>query len=181
VIDAPPSSLFSVILVEPDHVDRVLAHSALAAAGFAVTATNNYEDAHDALMARPPLVLVTTVRLGAHNGIQLALRAQAERPGIALVLTSSMPDAVLQAEADRLGATFVLKPVAPEDLMAAVYRTALRQAPAGALGSEPIRPPFERRRADRRVSAGPGVVDERRRVSRRRDIVSVLLGLPASV
>jgi CheY-like chemotaxis protein len=180
VIDVPPSSLFSVLLVEPDHVDRVVAHSALASAGFVVTATNSYDDARDVLQARPPLVLVSTVRLGAQSGIELAHQALSEKRRLAVVMTSSTPDPVLQREAERIGATFVLKPVTPEDLLAAVYRTALRHPNADA-GGEPIRPPFERRRVERRFSQARNVSVERRRAARRRDMHSLLLGLPAAV
>jgi CheY-like chemotaxis protein len=173
VMDVPPSSLFSVLLVEPDHVDRVLAHSTLASAGFIVAASNTYDDAHARLVANPPLVLVTSVRLGVHDGVLLALRAQSENPRTAIILTSSAPDPVRQRDADRIGATFVLKPIPPEDLLAAIYRTTLRQADAVA---EPIRPPFERRRGERRVNQSVTVMEERRRAGRRRDIASVLLG-----
>lgn len=179
MIDVPPSSLLSVLLVEPDHVDRVLAHSALASAGFTVIATNNHADALQVLKTRPPLVLVSTVRLGADSGIDLADQALSDRPQLPVVLTSSTPDAVQQCAADRMGATFVLKPVTPEDLLAAIYRTALRQ-PDSASGG-PIRPPFERRRADRRVSQVGSVVVERRHAGRRRDVKSLLVGLPAAV
>jgi DNA-binding NtrC family response regulator len=175
VIDVPPSSLLSVLLVEPDHVDRVLAHSALASAGFSVSATNNYDDAHAALMTTPPLVLVTSIRLGAHDGVLLALRAQSQNPRTAIVLTSSSPDPVRQGDAERIGATFVLKPVGSEDLLAAIYRTALRHIdPDGAF--EPIRPPFERRRGERRVSPMAAVVEERRRTARRRDLANAMVG-----
>jgi DNA-binding NtrC family response regulator len=178
VVDVPPSSLFTALLVEPDHVDRVILHSALASAGFRVIATNNLRDAEEVIVSRQPLVLVTNVRLGAHNGLQLALRGYTERPRMAVIVTSSRPDGILQAEAERLGATFVLKPVSPDDLLAAVYRTALR--PPDAHAAEPIRPPFERRRADRRMTH-TNVAVERRSLPRRRDAASVLLGLPTAV
>ena len=180
MIDVPPSSLFSLLLVEPDHVDRVRAHAALAAAGFVVTATNNYTDALDSLKAQPPLVLVSTVRLGTQSGIDLAHDALSRNPRIAVVLTSSVPDRVQQGDADRLGATFVLKPVRPDDLLAAIYRTALRR-PDSDGRAEPIRPPFERRRSERRGNEPRAIAVERRRAPRRRDVHSVLVGLPAAV
>lgn len=178
MVDVPPSSRFTALLVEPDHVDRVSVHWTLAEAGFRVVATNNYRDAESALESRPPLILVTNVRLGAHNGLQLAIRASVRRPRMAVVVTSSRPDAILQAEAECLGATFVLKPVTSRDLLAAVYRTALRRNDAR--DAEPIRPPFERRGAERRVSHMPVPVD-RRAVARRRDVAGILLALPAAV
>ena len=178
--DVPPSSLFSVLLVEPDHVDRVLAHSALVSAGFNVTATNNFEDALALLVSRPPLVLVSAVRLGADTGVALAARARSGNPHIAVLLTSSMPDSARQRETEAIGATFVLKPVTPEDLLAATCRTAMRQDGAAA-ASEPIRPPFERRRSERRREQAANIVEERRHLGRRRDLASALLGIAAGV
>jgi DNA-binding NtrC family response regulator len=177
---APLSALSPVLVVEPDHVDRVLVHSALAMAGFDVTTTNNYEDAHAVLVARPPLVLVTTIRLGAYNGLHLALRGRDENPRMVIAVTSSVPDAVLQRDAEQIGATFILKPVTAADLLAAIHRTALRlPGPDGSL--EPVRPPFERRRTDRRVSQALGLAAERRYAERRRDLAGVLLQAAAEV
>jgi DNA-binding response OmpR family regulator len=167
------SALSPVLVVEPDHVDRVLVHSALASAGFEVTTTNNYDDAHAVLVARPPLVLVTTIRLGAYNGLHLALRGRAENPAMVVIVTSSVPDPVLQRDAEEIGATFVLKPVAERDLLAAIYRTALRR-PAADGTLEPVRPPFERRRAERRRFQA-GIAADRRQAERRRDLARILL------
>jgi CheY-like chemotaxis protein len=172
-MDASPSSPFSVLLVEPDHVDRLLAHSALISAGLTVAATNSYEDAHAQLVANPPLVLVTSIRLGVHDGVLLALRAQAISARTAIILTSSVPDPVRQRDAERIGATFVLKPITSEELLAAIQRTTLRHVDGNAV--EPIRPPFERRRGDRRVNQTATVVEERRQGPRRRDIANVLI------
>jgi DNA-binding NtrC family response regulator len=152
----------------------------MAAAGFVVTATNNYNGALDSMEAQPPLVLVSTVRLGTQSGIDLAHEALSRNPRMAVVLTSSTPDPLQQGAADRLGATFVLKPVRPDDLLAAIYRTALRR-PDSDGGAEPIRPPFERRRNERRVNEPRAVAVERRRTARRRDVHSVLVGVPAAV
>jgi hypothetical protein len=88
-------------------------------------------------------------------------------------VTSSVPDAVLQRDAEQIGATFILKPVTERDLLAAIYRTAMRQpGPGGSLS--PVRPPFERRRADRRVNQ-MAATDERRQGERRRELARILL------
>ena len=82
-------------------------------------------------------------------------------------------DTVLQRDADRAGATFALKPLSKEALLAAVYRTAMRRPNAqGVL--EPIRPPFERRSRDRRC-AGSVVDVEPRGAERRKDIASLMM------
>lgn len=150
----------------------VRAVSVLSGAGFTVTATDNYHEARNRLAAAPPRVLVTEIRLGAYNGLQLALRAEAAGGRTTVVVTSAFPDPVLQRDADRIGVTFAVKPLTGEALLAAVYRTAMRRPDAnGRL--EPIRPPFERRSGERRMVSSP-VEFERRSADRRRDIASLL-------
>ena len=76
-VAAPFSPLrpLSALVVEPNELDLIRSVSALSGAGFTVSATGNYVDAKNLLTTHPPLVLVTDVRLGAYNGLQLALRA----------------------------------------------------------------------------------------------------------
>ena len=166
-------SAISALVVEPNELDLIALVSALTGAGFRVSATHNYVDARNLLASDPPLLLVTEVRLGAYNGLQLALRARTSGPRVTVIVMSGYADSVLQRDAERAGATFALKPIDPRELLAAVYRTALRPMPAAGL-PEPIRAPFERRRADRRQQAAAASV-ERRQVNRRRDIAGLLI------
>lgn len=179
MIDSPLLGSYSALVVDPDHVDRVFVHSSLAAAGFSVTTTNTYEEGNVALVANPPSVLVTAIRLGAFNGIHLALRGRAERARMALLVTSSIHDAVLQRDAEQIGATFILTPVTTEALMAAIYRTMFRTSDADGM-MEPVRAPFERRTIDRRADA-VAVVTERRHAERRRDVTSLTIRATAVV
>jgi CheY-like chemotaxis protein len=173
VFGASPPSRFSALVVEPKDADRVFIVSTLTSAGLSVTATDNFRDAGALLVAHMPFVLVTEIRLGAYNGLHLALRGRSMRPQMTVVVTSGFPDPVLQREAERLGATFVPKPVTRAELLAAVYRTALRQPnPDGTV--EPIRPPFERRHRERRQIAVAGLEQERRYGERRRDAAGLL-------
>jgi hypothetical protein len=72
---------------------------------------------------------------------------------------------MLQAEAEGLGATFVVKPTTTQESIAAILQTVFRtDSSAG-----PIRPPFERRRGERRGTVQP-VGEDRRRSDRRRKI-----------
>src|SRR5687768_15621473 len=168
-----PQSPLSALVVEPNELDMVRVVSALSGAGFTVTATDNYQEAKHRLAAAHPLVLVAEIRVGAHNGLQLALRAEAAGRRTAVVVTSAFPDPVLQRDADRVGATFALKPLTEAALLAAVYRTVMRRPDAnGTL--EPIRPPFERRSGERRMASSP-VKSERRSADRRKEVTSVLL------
>jgi DNA-binding response OmpR family regulator len=152
----------SLLVVEPS-IDELLALvTTLSRAGFNVTAAQSFEEARPYLAARPPWVLVTALRLGIYNGLHLVVRGKAVRPDMAALVMSQTPDLVLQAEADALGATFLVKPLPPRDLIAAVLQTIFRRDAA-----PPLRAPFERRRTERRanvVSFNP----DRRRSDRRR-------------
>lgn len=169
---------FSALVVDANDQDRADAAAGLQWAGFTVSATSSYQAARTLLRTRPPLVLVTEIRLGDFNGIQLAMHAASARPDMTIIVTSGLRDRELKREAERYGATFAPKPLAREDLLAAVYRTARRRPTAnGRL--EPIEPPFERRRAERRraerrARAAASVSVDRRSADRRRDVASLL-------
>ena len=161
---------FSALVVEPNDADVVLIESSLTSAGFTVRATDNFKDAATLLIEAPPSMLVTEIRLGAYNGLQLAYRAKSMRPPMTIVLTSAYRDPVLERDVERIGATFGLKPVTARDFLAAVYRTAMRQ-PTSKGTFEPIQPPFERRQTERRQSPADGPLDDERRRTERRQSV----------
>jgi DNA-binding NtrC family response regulator len=161
------------LVVEPNELDMIRIVSALTGAGFTVSATDNYQDAKNLLETQPPLVVVTEIRLGPYNGLQLALRAESAQPRVTVIVTSAFPDAVLQRDAERIGATFALKPLTDAELLAAVYRTAMRRPDAHGT-VHPIAPPFERRIGERRTRLAP-VSIERRSSDRRRDIARLLM------
>jgi len=82
------SSAFSALVVEPNELDLMAIVSTLTDAGFRVTATDNYLDAKAVLTTQPPpLMLVAEVRLGAYNGLQLALRARTSTPRVMAIVT----------------------------------------------------------------------------------------------
>jgi DNA-binding NtrC family response regulator len=164
---------FPALVVEPHEQERMAMVSMLSLAGFAVHATDNYRDAIAILAARPPLVIVTEVRLAAFNGLQIALRATAANPRVAVIATSSCLDPVIQHDAENAGVTFALKPLPDRELIAAIYRTALRRRNAAGV-IEPVRAPFERRSAKGgRVASGGGDL-QRSQTERRLDIENLL-------
>jgi DNA-binding NtrC family response regulator len=169
----PSASPLSALIVDPDDRYAASAAAVLADAGFTVSVTDNYEDAKTLLVTQSPLVVVTEVRLRAFNGLQLALRAASMTPRVAVVVACGVYDPVLHRDAEAAGATFAVKPLSGGELLAAVYRTAARKPmPDGAV--EPVRPPFERRRADRRHAVRGDVAPERRQAQRRHDIARLL-------
>lgn len=165
-------SLLTALVVDPTD-DAVGTVSALSYAGFTVTLTDNFEMAKRLLTRLSPLVLVTEVRLGAYNGIHLALRCSMAPTRVTVVVTSSFPDAIQQRDVEAIGATFVQKPFTAADLKAAIFRTALRRPKADGT-FEPVHAPFERRHRERRSAVVAGSPD-RRQSERRRDIAGLMI------
>ena len=171
----PPSTLpsqeanggpLSVLVVEPDLSELLTLSSMLSASGFHVTAAASFAQARVLLGgARSFGVLLTTLRLGMYNGLHLVVRGRCVQPTMAALVLASPEDALLQTEAEKLGATFVVKPTTSRECIAAILQTVFRRDPA----SEPVRAPFERRVGERRASA-ESIASERRRSDRRRTI-----------
>jgi DNA-binding NtrC family response regulator len=110
--------------VEPDQDDRALLFATLTRAGLCVTAVDSFASARASLVARPPSLLVTELRLGSYNGLHLAFLGREVQPQIAVLVTSGLHDPGLQRDAEALGATFLRKPIAPAELLAALDRAA---------------------------------------------------------
>ena len=169
------ASLLSALVVDPDDGWRAETELLLSAAGFTVHGAASYKEALPLLVAATPALLVTEVRLGAYNGLQLAIRGRARQPHIALIVATAFPDAVLQRESEQFGATFMAKPVAPAELLAAVQRT-LARPHADGTPLAPIRPPFERRGTERRQNVAAVVNQDRRHMDRRRGLSAAIVG-----
>jgi DNA-binding response OmpR family regulator len=172
VSETSARSPLTALVVDPTD-DAVGTVSALSYAGFTVTLTDNFEMAKRLLARLSPLVLVTEVRLGAYNGIHLALRCSMAPTRTTVIVTSRFPDAIQQRDAEGVGATFVQKPFTAPDLRAAIFRTALRRPKADGT-FEPVQAPFERRHGERRTAVVGGLPD-RRQSERRRDIAGLLI------
>lgn len=84
--------------------------------GYDVVPFQRFEDARAFLETRTPDALVVDVRLGLYNGLQLAHLARQLSPHMVLVAISGYDDPVLKTEAERAGATFLMKPIEAEDL-----------------------------------------------------------------
>ena len=175
-----PAAIFSIegameppanaLVVEPSVAETLVLVSSLSDLGFQVTVSDNFRDARARLMSAPAL-LVTELRLGEYNGLHLVFRAKSIRSNIAAIIRTQIADPLLQLEAERMGATFVLKTTSPGEFRAAVSRTLMRKMDS----FEPIRPPFERRHRERRAArAMPDNRPERRVSERRVDISNVI-------
>jgi hypothetical protein len=95
-----------VLLASPSGALEPLAQSLLAA-GYELTVVGDFGTAKTYLDKRPDL-LITEVKLGAYNGLHLAIRASAKRIP---TLVIGDADPVLEAEAGRQQATYLSPPI----------------------------------------------------------------------
>jgi DNA-binding NtrC family response regulator len=112
---------------EPDVIDFL--SDTLRAEGYDTAGAVTFEEGKRLLATVPPPdVLITDVRLGHFNGLQLVLIRPA---ATAAIVVSGFWDGTLQEEARRNGAVYLLKPVPADQLIEAV-RHALAQRPGTA-------------------------------------------------
>jgi hypothetical protein len=88
----------------------------LVAAGYQTLVASEFGEAK-ALLAKRPSLLITEVKLGAYNGLHLAIRARAVGTP---TLVIGDPDPVLQADAQRQHALYVTPPLDPQRVLGLV-------------------------------------------------------------
>ena len=112
-----------VLIVDDDDslLDAVVL--SLSAPGRRVVASATFEEARVHLRTDQFDVLIADVRLGAFNGLQLAVIARDTHPAIQIIVFSGFDDPVLRQEATQLGATYLVKPVSSHDLLKLIDRT----------------------------------------------------------
>jgi two-component system response regulator HydG len=117
--DIRKTSAASILIVEGDRDTLAGWVRLLHAAGYRVTGATSFEEARRAVESAPDL-LITEVRLGAYNGLQLIIRARAHNSHLSAIVLTAFSDVVIKAEAERLGAIYVEKPVDAEQFLAIV-------------------------------------------------------------
>jgi DNA-binding response OmpR family regulator len=104
-----------VLIVDDDVEVADALKEILERAGFDVKSATSFEEGKRMLTDTPPPdLLVTDIRLGRYNGLQLAVIRPA---GTGLIVISGHPDPTLEAETARLGGTFLLKPIGAQALI----------------------------------------------------------------
>ena len=112
-----------VLVVNADPLqltDQVLA---IAERSFSVVGVDSYEVGRALLARMAPDILVASVRLGRHNGLHLSLLASLER-GMKATIVVGDADPVLESEAARMGARYLVTPCSKGDLQGVVGRLA---------------------------------------------------------
>jgi YesN/AraC family two-component response regulator len=120
-IERPADHLIQVLLVDDDSgVLHALEQALSDRPGQQITACSSFEEARKRLREQTFDVLITDVRLGAFNGLQLAVLARDVNPLTQLIVFSGFDDSVLRQEAERLGGTYLVKPVTTETLQSLI-------------------------------------------------------------
>jgi DNA-binding NtrC family response regulator len=115
---APPASTKLKLLIVDDDVGLLDAmQRALRDSLRTVVACDSFEKARQMLKDQAFDALITDVRLGAFNGLQLAVMARDMYPDMRLIVFSGFDDPVLRADAEQIGAAYLVKPVASVDLL----------------------------------------------------------------
>ena len=121
---APSTPGKCVLLVDDDVALLRLVELWLIAGGYNVVACDGFGDAKHQLVLSPPDLLITDVRLGAFNGLQLVIQAKAQRPETVAIVMSAFDDSTLRREAEQAGALYVLKPLTSDGLLTSVNQAA---------------------------------------------------------
>jgi DNA-binding response OmpR family regulator len=103
----------------------------LAEAGYRTIGAGTLKQATELLAQQDPDLMITDVRLGGDNGLQLV--AMATKP-VPAIVTTAFADPILEAEARQLGADFMVKPLSPKALLERIERKlaeAARPSPVG--------------------------------------------------
>ncbi len=111
-----------ILIVDDDASLLEMLERAFLKAGAEVVAHSTFEEARRALHDDGFDALLTDVRLGAFNGLQLAVISRDAHPATRVIVFSGFDDPVLRSEAERVGATYVVKPVTTDVLLELVRR-----------------------------------------------------------
>jgi DNA-binding response OmpR family regulator len=104
----------TILIVDDDLPTRAGLAELLKGAGYRTIMAASFEEGVSVLRAAPPDLLITDVRLGSFNGLQLMISSP--RPVPTIVITG-FADPVLESDARRRGAEYLLKPVRPSELL----------------------------------------------------------------
>lgn len=102
--------------------DLPLAAAHLVATGCSVAILTDFAEARIYIREMSPRLVVTNLRLGAYNGLHLVIAARAARDDAAAVVIADAADEPLRGEAERLGATFLLRPLSSDLLYEVIAR-----------------------------------------------------------
>jgi DNA-binding response OmpR family regulator len=120
------------VLIVDDEADVLETLAELVSAGgYEVVTRTSFEEARKDITNDPPDILVTDVRLGPFNGLQLAVLMRAMRPDGPIIVLSAYDDPTLRIEAAHCQATYLTKPVSRKELLVSLAGISSRQPAMG--------------------------------------------------
>lgn len=125
----------SVLVVDSHAAELASTVALLEAAGYQVSRALGFEEGRRALDSLRPKILITSVRLGPYNGLHLIVRSRALCPGITSILTHNVFDPVLESDARREDAAFLVRPCKPQAFLDLV-RASIRPVSQNVLATE---------------------------------------------
>jgi CheY-like chemotaxis protein len=121
-----------IMFIGPEAEQRTPMVDALRSLGFTLAIANDFHEAKRVLGEQPPDLLVTHVRLGEYNGLQLVLRGKMSRPAMAAIVVVDAPDPVLQRDVAEMDATLVLSTANRDEWSAAALQAISHTGPLSA-------------------------------------------------
>jgi len=112
---------FLVLAVDADQKALSRTKDILAASGYLVVCASAYGEAKERLRLAPPDLLITAVKLGAYNGLQLVIHASTN-PKTPAIIIGERGDIVLEKEAEKLGAAYLSAPIERDSLIPIVEK-----------------------------------------------------------
>ena len=113
-----------ILLVDSDESALATIRDPLEAAGYLCASANSFTEARTRLSELSPDLLIAAIRLGAFNGLHLALQRYLDgRPS---VVTDIIDDPALRREAALMNTPYVAPTVHPEELLRIVSTTLAR-------------------------------------------------------
>jgi two-component system response regulator RegA len=100
-----------VLILEDEEATASLYAGVLRAAGLEAVVCESFPHARACLKTELPDGLLTDVRVGEYNGLQLVHLFRQLSPQGAVVVATGHDDPTIRSEAERLGATFIVKPL----------------------------------------------------------------------
>jgi CheY-like chemotaxis protein len=108
-----------VLIVDDDPPTRMGLADLLDDAGYDSLPVGTFQEAIHIVRSDPPDLIITDIRLAEYNGLQLVVSSPENVPAIVI---TGFADPVLETEARRRGADYIVKPVDPRALLGLVER-----------------------------------------------------------
>jgi DNA-binding NtrC family response regulator len=123
----------NILIVEDDNSTLSGWVELLRAEGYGVVGVSSYEEGLQELSTMPDL-LITDVRLGVYNGLQLVMRGRMLNPYLQAIVITGYADQIVRREAVHLQAEHLEKPVDADRLLQIVANALRRPSAAVRIG-----------------------------------------------